>query len=260
MEVVEKVRERLGNHGHTWEDLWKDSLTPWDLGKPTPALQSELENYWQENTNQISLRTLVPGCGSGYDLITIACHHDNLIASGKIKHASIVGLDISESSLERAAAELEEAGEFCPFDRPTRVDLVQGDYFDTSTWQEKYSFCGDDDCVSDCSLEGPFDFIYDYTFFCALPPSLRKDWGTQTARLLVPGTGRLLTLIFPILPDAEMKGPPYPVAVEDYQQVLEPNHVAMESEPRENPDTVPQRQGMELACWWRRSKDPQSKL
>ena len=35
--------------------------------------------------------------------------------------------------------------------------------------------------------EGGFDFIFDYTFFCALPPSMRGAWGKRTAELLKPG-------------------------------------------------------------------------
>ena len=102
-----------------------------------------------------------------------------------------------------------------------------------------------------------FDFIFDYTFFCALLPSLRPAWGARTAELLAPGTGRLLTFMFPILTDADPRqGPPYPVTIDDYRRVLEPHGVHMDDDkPRQNAETVPSRAGRELVCWWIRNDD-----
>ena len=89
--------------------------------------------------------------------------------------------------------------------------------------------------------------------------------GARTAELLAPGTGRLLTIIFPLQQleqqplsggEGAMLGPPYPVTVEDYRNVLEPHGVYMEEVdgPRINLDTAPARTGRELVCWWRRHK------
>lgn len=35
--------------------------------------------------------------------------------------------------------------------------------------------------------EGGFQVAYDYTFLCALPPSLREPWGRRYAELIAPG-------------------------------------------------------------------------
>jgi hypothetical protein len=259
---VEQIRQRLRKTSD-WDSLWKDGLTPWDLGKATPALSSELASSppssWESSTGKI--RTLVPGCGAGYDLVTLERHHDDLIAAGHVKHASIIGLDISETSLGRAASEFETACEFSPFERPTRVDLVKGDFFDSSVWTTLHSFGGDEETRA--SIRPPvnqtFDFIFDYTFFCALPPELREAWGKRTAELLTPKTGRLLTFMFPIKPvpeGKELQGPPFPVQVTDYQQALEPHGVRMESsEPFQSPASVPARAEMELVCWWKRTTE-----
>ena len=57
-----------------------------------------------------------------------------------------------------------------------------------------------------------FNFIYDYTFFCALSPAIRDQWALKMADLVVPG-GLLMTLIFPIRPgDDGVKGPPHAVS------------------------------------------------
>lgn len=57
-----------------------------------------------------------------------------------------------------------------------------------------------------------FNFVYDYTFFCALSPAIRDQWARKMADLVVPG-GLLMTLIFPIRPgDDGVKGPPHAVS------------------------------------------------
>jgi hypothetical protein len=259
-EEIDQIRQRLRKTSD-WDSLWKDGLTPWDLGKSTPALTAELASSspssWETSTK--TMRTLVPGCGAGYDLVTLERHHNDLIAAGHIKHASIIGLDISETSLGRAAGEFETACEFSPFERPTRVDLVKGDFFDSSAWKTVHSVGGDEETrATICPPENQtFDFIFDYTFFCALPPELREAWGKRIAELLTPETGRLLTFMFPLIPvpdGKELKGPPFPVVVSDYQQVLEPHGVLMEPEPYQSPDSVPGRAEMELVCWWKHTK------
>jgi hypothetical protein len=258
-EEVEQVRQRVRKM-QDWDSLWKDGLTPWDLGKATPALSSELASStpsgWETSTK--SMRTLVPGCGAGYDLVTLERHHNDLIAAGHVKHASIIGLDISETSLGRAASEFETACEFSPFERMTHVELVKGDFFDSSAWKTLHSVGGDEETRA--TIHPPenetFDFVFDYTFFAALPLELREAWGKRIAELLTPETGRLLTFMFPIIPvpeGKERRGPPFPLQVADYQQVLEPHGVLMEAEPHQSPDSVPGRAKMELVCWWKRT-------
>jgi hypothetical protein len=68
--------------------------------------------------------------------------------------------------------------------------------------------------------EAKFDFIYDYTFLCALDPSIRTLWASKMADLIKPG-GELLTLIFPI---SEIKegGPPFKVSLEAVKNLLTP--------------------------------------
>lgn len=43
----------------------------------------------------------------------------------------------------------------------------------------------------------PFSFAFDYTFYCALPPSMRKQWGARYAEVIRPG-GILVCLAFPL--------------------------------------------------------------
>jgi SAM-dependent methyltransferase len=252
MEIVKQVQEQLKATNHSWDDLWKQGLTPWDLGRPTPLLIEELKRHPIE-ANASSLRTLVPGCGSGYDIATLVEHHEALfVAEHFLTESVVIGLDISPTSLERATQVVKaiDKGNSC-----TRVDLKCGDFFQNETnWKTVYTSHHDrgDDGVSphyqgDCK----FDFIFDYTFFCALTPALRRKWGEAMSSLLRPDTGRLFTIIFPILPGEDRsKGPPYPVTIDDYRSSLEPVGFVAESEPYASPHTVPSRDGKELCCYW----------
>lgn len=72
----------------------------------------------------------------------------------------------------------------------------------------------------DESPESKFDFVYDYTFLCALNPILREDWARKMAALVKEG-GELLTLIFPIR-EKPSNVPPFMVSLELYRELLEP--------------------------------------
>lgn len=161
-----------------WKRTWEQAVTPWDLGTVTPAVAELLARDLLPPG-----RVLVPGCGSGYDVVAMA---------GPSRRA--VGLDLSELAVQRAQqlAEGKEGAQFAEF--------VSGDFF---------SFAADP----------PFDAIFDHTFFVALEPSMRAAWAETMARLLAP-SGQLITLIWPI--SDHQGGPPYAVTMSTYESVLQP--------------------------------------
>ncbi|KAI8537159.1 hypothetical protein RHMOL_Rhmol09G0004100 [Rhododendron molle] len=69
-----------------WQKCWEQGLTPWDLGKPTPVLV-----HLHQTGALPKGRTLIPGCGSGYDVVAIAC-----------PERYVVGLDKSDKAHKRA--------------------------------------------------------------------------------------------------------------------------------------------------------------
>lgn len=256
--LVQQVQERMKENS-SWEDLWKHGLTPWDLGEPTPLLLHELLTMQKHEitNNNNSLRTLIPGCGSGYDIATLVAHHESLLTNvsknNAVTESVVIGLDISPTSLNRATHVVKtiEKGKATTTTTTTRVELKCGDFFhEEHDWKTVYTFHKDDHVVV-LSPDTKFDFIFDYTFYCALDPSLRRKWGHRMSTLLRPNTGRLFTILFPILPGEDRsKGPPYPVTIDDYRQSLEPVGIVAESEPFESPHTVPSRAGKELCCYW----------
>lgn len=58
------------------------------------------------------------------------------------------------------------------------------------------------------------------SFGCAMHPSAREQWAQSWARQIRSG-GLLVTLVFPVNPDADLNvGPPFPVSPELYEQLL----------------------------------------
>ncbi|KAF8321695.1 hypothetical protein DL93DRAFT_1453344 [Clavulina sp. PMI_390] len=54
-----------------------------------------------------------------------------------------------------------------------------------------------------------FSVVYDYMFFCALPPVLRPQWATKMHEVVRPH-GLLIVCVSPIGTGSETTGPPYP--------------------------------------------------
>ncbi|KAF8156640.1 S-adenosyl-L-methionine-dependent methyltransferase [Crassisporium funariophilum] len=182
----------------TWDLAWTKGVTPWDRREVQPSLKEALDSGIMKFSKEG--RALVPGCGSGTDLVYIAS------TSG----LTTLGVEVSETAV-RAANErlklgcrhIEESKKANPKINAS-VNIV--DFFQLET-----------------SDEEKFDLIFDHTFFCAIPPSLRNDWGRQMARLIKPG-GYLVTIVFPIISYVET-GPPYFLRPDHYDEPLGSNFV-----------------------------------
>ncbi|CAK9866312.1 unnamed protein product [Sphagnum jensenii] len=191
----------------SWEQMWQEGISPWNLRGVTPAITHLVkENNLREG------RYLVPGCGLGYDVVALA--------SAK-RH--VVGLDISKTSLEKAQ-ELASGNPNAEF-----VEFVNADFF---TYVPPAA--------------AAFDAIFDYTFFCALDPSLRPEWAKKTAELLAVD-GELITLVYPL---GEYEGgPPYAVSLQAYEEVLHPWGLTVSSCNDDIP-SVEARKGREKLVRW----------
>ncbi|KAI0650037.1 S-adenosyl-L-methionine-dependent methyltransferase [Trametes meyenii] len=176
-----QVRELIGAHQEKgWDEAWKAEVTPWDAGTPQPALKELIESGGLDLPR--SGRALVPGCGRGYDAAYIASSLG----------LETIGVDISPTAVESAEQYRISIG------APDNVKFEVTDFFAPSSIT--------------------YDLIYDYTFFVAIPPSMRTAWGSQMSKLVKPG-GFLITLIFPILPHTD-SGPPFYVRPEHHEHVL----------------------------------------
>ncbi|KAL4808407.1 S-adenosyl-L-methionine-dependent methyltransferase [Aspergillus unguis] len=203
-----------GNPHTGWEELWaerNDRALPWDKLKPNPALEEVLTTkraiiggpLLDTSASDKRKKALVPGCGRGVDVLLLASFGYDAY-----------GLEYSKTAVEECKRGEEGAEDKYPVRDPSvgrgKVTWIQGDFF-ANDWVEGLSEL----------KEGKFDFIYDYTFFCALPPSMRPAWAQRHTQLLAPSPhGNLVCLEFPRHKDPLQHGPPYSSPSEAYMEHL----------------------------------------
>ncbi|KAJ3372998.1 hypothetical protein HDU91_001680, partial [Kappamyces sp. JEL0680] len=164
-------------HKDGWNEMYKQDITPWNLGQASPALQSVEPRLAKTG------RFLVPGCGEG---------HDCFLLAQRQAARQVIGVDLSELAVQGCKQRLLAT----PL---SNLDFHQADFFGESVLEEN-----------------SFDFVFDYTFLCALHPSMRSEWASRMGKLIRPG-GTLLTLMYPLVDDiskADLEdGPPFPLSV-----------------------------------------------
>lgn len=124
-----------------WDQRYDADTTPWDAGGSPDALRAHLNEFPPGS------RVLIPGCGSGYELLT-------LIDSG----CDALAIDFSPPAVERARR---NAGRFA--DRIVLADFFTFDH------------------------GAPFDAMYERAFLCALPRKMWRDYARRSAELVRPG-------------------------------------------------------------------------
>jgi SAM-dependent methyltransferase len=133
---------------------------------------------WLQNRGALRGSILVPGCGSGYDVRAIAKASPD---------ADVVGLDFASSALDRAR-------QFPPAGHET---YQLANLFDLPV-----------------ELSNHFEWVFEHTCFCAIPPDRRLDYVRGVLQAL-RSDGALLAIFFlnPWDPGEapEKGGPPFPV-------------------------------------------------
>lgn len=124
-------------------------------------------------------RAFVPGCGRAHDAFALAR------AGWRVTAADLVE-DL------RPVIEPELA--------PFGGDFISGDSLAIET-------------------EEPYDLFWEHTFFCAIHPDRRADYGTLARRILAPNA-RLVALIFPIGRPDDRGGPPWRVDNKLYESAI----------------------------------------
>jgi len=202
-----------------WEGMWNKGLNPgqgFDAAKASGAFKSALETRLVDVKDK---KCFVPGCGRGYDVFELVQH-------GAL---SVTGLEIAPSAITAANDYLQQSGV-----DPYRGKVIEGDFFDSTVTTPEY------------------DVGYDYTFFCALHPSMREDWAKAWARHIKPD-GELVTLIFPVEAEPRDSGPPFCVHPDAYSAVLTANgflNTYLEKIPDEKSHAG--REGKEWFAKWKR--------
>lgn len=201
-----------------WSQRYRDGDTPWDMQGETPVFRAmRMAGALPVGPRRESgepTRTWVPGCGSGYDAVALA-------AAGY----HVVGVDFAPEALARVR-ELAAAQGVAE-----RVETVEADVFALPE-----------------SFREAFDLAIEYTCYCAIHPSRRRDYARVVADSLRPG-GHVVALLYPT--DGRPGGPPFAVRPRDTQQEFA--DVGLELVYSETPQTShPKRLGNERLMVFRK--------
>lgn len=123
-----------------------------------------------------SATVLIPGCGTGYEVRTF---HE---------------AGWQPQAIDFAAAAVVRAKEFLG---PLGERVTEADFFNSPDL-------------------GPFDFVYENTFLCALPPDRRRGYARRVHALLRP-RGSLIGLFYY---GTDTDGPPFPIPRADAANIL----------------------------------------
>ena len=158
-----------------WESRYSNDTTPWDLSGPTPTLV----NLVEEGVLAPPARVILLGCGRGHDAVFLAD-----------RGFDVTAVDFAPS----AAAEVRNlaAQEGVP------LTVLETDFFELP-----------DTC------DEAFDYVYEYTSYCAIRPERREEYVDLLYRILKPG-GLLVGLFFPA--DGRSGGPPFAVSIDEIHQ------------------------------------------
>lgn len=159
-----------------WESRYQEGTTRWDIGKAAPAFV----NLLQSNNAPPPGKTVVLGCGRGYDALLFAeAGHD------------VIGVDFAPSAIAAATKLGQQAN--------LSVQFQQEDIF---RLPETYSHY--------------FDYVVEHTCFCALPPEKRTAYISLVHTLLKP-TGELFAIFFTHQRDG---GPPYGIQPPEIRELF----------------------------------------
>ena len=147
---------------------------------------------------------IVPGAGRGYDARLFAQHGFDVLAVDFAPDAVVAMQSLNSTT------------------HP--VQILQADIFELPE-----------------TMNGRFDYLLEYTCFCAIDPARRNEYAALAARLLKPG-GLYIGLAFPI--GRRPGGPPFVVQPDGMVELLAEHGFSLQH--REfPPDSVPSRQKIE---------------
>ncbi|KXT01097.1 hypothetical protein AC579_6762 [Pseudocercospora musae] len=195
-------------HIERWDDLWKQSVTPWDRNGPSVALKDAITGHEDLFGSPIAghdgkgqrKRALVPGCGRGYDVLLLASlGYDaygvdgSETALGEAKKVQAMSVDSEVYAVHDANVGRGES------------KFILGDFFKDEFLQD--------------TKGADFDVVFDYTFLCALHPEMRPKWASRMRDMLSP-SGHLVCLQWPLGKDPKEGGPPHALTNELYVELF----------------------------------------
>jgi SAM-dependent methyltransferase len=189
-------------------EFWEKRYRTGETGWDQGEPSPGLLDFFSEETYKPGF-ILVPGCGRGHDALALA----------KAGY-KVVGVDISTTALEEARRLAQADG--------LQIQFEQADFFNLPD-----------------SLRGPYDSIFEHTFFCAIDPA-HRDRYVETVAGLLKKNGLLIGVFFNIQPET---GPPFGTTREELLDRFRPFfRLVFERVP----PSLPDREGQELLMFWQK--------
>ena len=131
-------------------------------------------------------KILVPGCGRGYDALYLSskCHN-------------VDALDFSSVALDFLSKKTHNL--------KNNLNIINADFFSLS---QKYN--------------NVYDYIFEYTFFCAIDPLLRKDYSQKCSSLLKKN-GKIIAIFLPLKNINNNTAPPFQVTINHVHEFFSDN-------------------------------------
>ena len=140
--ACQSIKSDLSEEG--WQQRYDAGKTGWDRGESNPML-----THWLQQDDLRPCRILVPGCGRGHEVLTLA-------QAG----FDVTAVDFAEAAVQTLRNQLAREG--------LTAEVVQADVF---------TFC----------RETPFDAVYEQTCLCAIDPRQWDIYQQLLACWLRPG-------------------------------------------------------------------------
>lgn len=156
---------------------------------------------YMDKVEDKNISILIPGCGNAYEA-------EYLLKNG---FQDITLIDIAPKAVEILQSK---------FRNDPQIKILLGDFFEH---------------------KGEYDLMLEQTFFCAIPPLMRKDYAKKAAELLQP-KGKIVGVMF----DTTFKkqGPPFGGCSCEYKPIFEPYFEIKKMEECYN--SIPPRKGSEV--------------
>lgn len=160
------------------KNYWNNRYLKGETGWDIGDVSTPMKEYIDQLDNK-NIAILIPGCGNAYEA-------EYLLKKG---FTNVTLVDISTIAAEAVKDKLASYG--------TKLKVIRGDFFE---------------------LPDKYDLILEQTFFCAIDPSMRKNYAQKMYSLLKQN-GKLAGVFF----DREFDGgPPFSGNKEEYMNLFAP--------------------------------------
>ena len=190
------------NDSSFWNRKYIQNKFKWDIGFPTPIFK----NWSNSIKNKSNKKVCIPGCGRGHDVL----------------YLSQQGFDVYAFDFSKVAIDF--------LNKESRKCRVTANIFclDFFTLDKKFN--------------SYFDYVLEYTFYCAISPTRRVEYIDKCCNIL-KNKGKIIAIMLPV-DSKQNEGPPFTVSKDELTHNFENkfNILSITSSPL----SIPQRLEIEL--------------